>query len=314
MLKEMKYVFAVYEEASFSRAARKLYVSQPALSAMVKKAEKDWNIEIFDRTTNPISLTEDGKYYIKTAKKILCLTEEMQRHFQDRSSGLSGNLIFGGSAFFCTSLFSGIVKEFQKVYPAVEVRWQERRNTELIELLTRGKIDIAFEVDRLEGDNISSLAIGREELVLAVPSDLPVNEKLRDYSYRPGDSTSAYDSIFEAPGISISHFSKEQFIFMCEGNDTHTRARQICKNGGFPPQIVLTVDSMMTSYHLAMSGAGIAFVRDSLIQNEKSDRVCFYRLDDALSQRDIMLYYRMGESDKSPVSKFISFIQEIPGG
>ena len=57
MLKKMWYVYTVYEEKSFSKAAKRLFVSQPSLSAMVKKVESDYDITIFDRTTTPISLT-----------------------------------------------------------------------------------------------------------------------------------------------------------------------------------------------------------------------------------------------------------------
>ena len=53
MLKEMEYVYAVYEEQSFSKAARKLYLSQPALSAAVRRAEAEIHTPIFDRSTNP---------------------------------------------------------------------------------------------------------------------------------------------------------------------------------------------------------------------------------------------------------------------
>ena len=51
MLNEMKYVYAVYREKSFSKAAQKLFVSQPALSNMIKKAEAEIGMPIFDRST-----------------------------------------------------------------------------------------------------------------------------------------------------------------------------------------------------------------------------------------------------------------------
>ena len=63
MLKEMDYIYAVYEEKSFSRAAKKLFVSQPALSNMVKKAEKEIGAPIFDRSTIPLTVTPAGEYY-----------------------------------------------------------------------------------------------------------------------------------------------------------------------------------------------------------------------------------------------------------
>ena len=62
MLNEMKYVYAVYQEKSFSKAARKLQVSQPALSKMVRKVEKDIGVIIFDRSTIPVTVTREGAF------------------------------------------------------------------------------------------------------------------------------------------------------------------------------------------------------------------------------------------------------------
>ena len=65
MLNEMKYVYAVYQEKSFSKAARKLQVSQPALSKMVRKVEKDLGVIIFDRSTIPVTVNREGAFYLK---------------------------------------------------------------------------------------------------------------------------------------------------------------------------------------------------------------------------------------------------------
>ena len=66
MINEMKYVYAVYQEKSFSKAARKMFVSQPALSNMVKKAEAEIGRPIFDRSTIPLTVTKEGMYYIRS--------------------------------------------------------------------------------------------------------------------------------------------------------------------------------------------------------------------------------------------------------
>ena len=71
MLNEMKYVYEVYKEKSFSKAAKKLFISQPALSNMVRKAEKEMGAPIFDRSTIPLTVTKEGAYYIRTVEKIL---------------------------------------------------------------------------------------------------------------------------------------------------------------------------------------------------------------------------------------------------
>ena len=81
-----EYIYAIYQEKSFSKAAKKLYVSQPWLSATVKKVEQQLQIPLFDRSTNPISLTDAGRYYIEQIERIMAIEEEMQRHFNEMRS------------------------------------------------------------------------------------------------------------------------------------------------------------------------------------------------------------------------------------
>ena len=101
MLDYKEYVYAVYQERSFSKAARKLFVSQPWLSSTVKKVEQELNLQLFDRSTNPISLTEAGKYYIENVERIMAIEDEMQQHFQQMSMA-GASIHIGSSMFFCT--------------------------------------------------------------------------------------------------------------------------------------------------------------------------------------------------------------------
>ena len=65
-----KYVYEVYREKSFSKAAQNLYISQPSLSARIKKIEEEIGVPLFDRSTSPLQLTEAGRIYIDAAEEI----------------------------------------------------------------------------------------------------------------------------------------------------------------------------------------------------------------------------------------------------
>ena len=66
-IKEAHYIYTIYQEKSFSRAAARLFMSQPALSAIVRRVEREFGIRIFDRSTIPLTLTESGKVYYTSA-------------------------------------------------------------------------------------------------------------------------------------------------------------------------------------------------------------------------------------------------------
>ncbi len=97
MFSGMNYVYEVYKEQSFSKAAENLYISQPALSSMIKKIETKIGMPLFDRSTSPIQLTECGKKYIKTAEKIMDLENEFAYYVGNLQELKTGRLSVGGT-------------------------------------------------------------------------------------------------------------------------------------------------------------------------------------------------------------------------
>ena len=104
-LQGMEYVYEVYREKSFSKAAANLYISQPSLSSMVKKVETRLGFPVFDRSTTPIGLTELGQAYIKSVERIMGVQNEFEQFLADRTSGNSGAVAIGATALFAL-LFS----------------------------------------------------------------------------------------------------------------------------------------------------------------------------------------------------------------
>ena len=85
MFQGMEYVYQVYKDKSFSKAAANLFISQPSLSANVKRVEKKVGFPIFDRSTKPLSLTECGKEYIRCVEEILRDLSQWKRDFRSLS-------------------------------------------------------------------------------------------------------------------------------------------------------------------------------------------------------------------------------------
>ena len=121
MFANMRYVYEVYKEGSFSKAAERLYISQPALSATVKKIEKKIGMQLFDRSTVPIQLTECGKKYIRTAEKMMDLEEEFACYVGNLNELRTGRLSIGGTYLFIAFVLPDIVKRFREKYPNIKI-------------------------------------------------------------------------------------------------------------------------------------------------------------------------------------------------
>ena len=121
MFSNMNYVYEVYKEGSFSKAADKLFISQPALSATVKKVEKKIGTSLFDRSRNPVRLTECGKKYIKIVERIMDMEEEFAGYVSNLNELSTGTLCIGGTYLFVSYIFPGILKKFHRLYPNVVI-------------------------------------------------------------------------------------------------------------------------------------------------------------------------------------------------
>lgn len=89
-IKEVHYIYTICRERSFSKAAARLYMSQPALSTIVRRVERELGVRIFDRSTIPLTLTESGRIFIEAAQKIGDVDSDMMNRLQDIKMQQSG--------------------------------------------------------------------------------------------------------------------------------------------------------------------------------------------------------------------------------
>ena len=116
-----KYVYEVYREKSFSKAAQNLYISQPSLSARIKKIEQQIGFPLFDRSTSPLQLTEVGEAYIKSAEEIFQIEHRMENYINNLSTLKTGNLALGASNLFAAYVLPGLVTRFKQSFPDVNI-------------------------------------------------------------------------------------------------------------------------------------------------------------------------------------------------
>lgn len=305
-----EYIYAVYQEKSFSKAAKKLYVSQPWLSSTIKKAEQELGLPLFDRSTNPVSLTEAGRYYIEKIEQITAIESDITEHFKRLRNVNRTELHIGSSMFFCTYVLPELMKEFQLLYPQVTLTLTEGGSKTLLDMLLSGRLDFLLEAERPANNRLCSIPWASEEIVLAVPAENPVNKTLDRYCYTFEEFLSRGQADNRRPPVPLEAFAQEKFLFLKEGNDVYRRGLQLCKNAGFTPRISLYLTQMMTAYYLVLEGQGIAFLRSAIPAHvAPTDRVVFYQLGDALAVRSIYLSY--AQRNTNPVQQhLINFMKE----
>ena len=304
LLHEMDYVYEVYRQGSFTRAAQALYISQPSLSQMVRKAEGRIGAPIFDRSTSPITLTEAGRAYIRAAEQLQQAEAELRQYLDDAEKCVTGVLSLGGTTLFTSYVLPPLLSAFSERYPGVELRLHEAHTARLKEELQEGTLDFAIDNSVFDPAVYESRPCRREQVVLAVPCALPVNEAAMPYRLNAGELRRE-----DAPRAPLALFAGTPFLLLKEGNDTRRRAEQLCAQAGFAPKIRLQLDQQLAAYNLAGYGMGAAFISDTLaISAPPDDRLCFYRIDSPDVTRSISLFYKRTRVLTPPMRAFLSLV------
>lgn len=301
--REMRYVYEVYRQSSFSKAAQVLLIAQPSLSQMVKKAEERIGGPVFDRSTSPITLTELGRVYIQAAEEIMHIEEGFGQYLSDAEQCLRGVLTLGGTTLFTSYVLPPLISAFSTQYPGVEIRLHEQHTNVLKQELQDGTLDLAVDNSLLDPSRYDSHVYQQEQLLLAVPKALA-----------PSGGASALaiqqQEVECIPAVPLSRFAHLPFLLLKEGNDTRTRAETLFAQAGFTPHVQLQLDQQLAAYNLAAYGLGAAFISDTLVKCAPPDeRLVFFRLDSPDVHRSIFFFHKKNRFVTAPMAAFLKLLQ-----
>ena len=309
MFKNKEYVLAIYREGGFTKAAERLYISQPSLSASIKRIEDKISCPIFDRSSSPLGLTEVGEAYVKRALELEELENDFKQYVSDRFNLVRGKIRIGGSSLFSSYVLPKLVAEFTHQYKDIQFEIFEDSTKNLIAKLNSGILDIIIDNAVIKDENVIFEPYTSESLLLAVPKKFQINEKLKDYRLLSEDVKSGKFLTFKA--VSLAEFKDLPFVLLNPENDTGSRAIKMFKKHGISPTVLFHLDQQITSYNVTCSGMGISFVSDALVKNAPNEHgVYFYKLNDLSAQRKIYFYQKKNRYLSTACRKFIECNKE----
>ena len=306
-----KYVYEVYKERSFTKAAQNLYISQPSLSARIKKIEEIIGEPLFDRSTTPLQLTEVGKVYIEAAEEITQIEQRVENYINDLAGLKTGNLAVGASTLFAAYVVPSLITQFNQKFPDVHIQLIEGNTAELEEMLGSNALD--FVIDNYHYDSIlyNKELYCEENILLAVPKHFAVNEELGMYqlSYKNIKNKNYLNQKY--PAVPLGRFADLPFIMLTQGNDTRTRGDRLCRNVGFKPNIVLEFNQQSTAYMASSTQLGATFISDILVsQLPAFENLVYYKLDGEEAKRKVFFYYKTHKYKTRVMEDFIRMMHE----
>ena len=210
--KHMQYVLTVLKEGSFTNAAKKLYVSQPSLSQIIKTAESNLGAPIFNRSTEPITLTPAGQLYVEAARQVTTISTNLRKQVEELSNEEFGKIRLGISVQRGMELLPKLYPRFKKRFPHVDIELHEQGSATMEKSVLEGEVGIALLTTFPKHADLYYDLIQEEQLVLIVNRDCALAKRIAPGT--PIDILEAKDETFVSsrPGHSVRAIQDSLFI------------------------------------------------------------------------------------------------------
>jgi DNA-binding transcriptional LysR family regulator len=242
-LRQLRQFIAVAEELNFRRAAARLNMSQPPLSAAVKALEAEVGNRLFERSKHYVKLTTAGYLFLREARRVLAQAE---RAVQAARSARSGALRLSHVGSATVGIMPQLLRDFRCHYPAVELHVTQAGTVRQIEMLLHGDSElglIRLPIEDARGLQVTVLC--EEKMLIAVPASHP---------------------LASAGKVTIGMLAGEPFINYPppEGPVFEGTFISACQREGFYPRIVQHAGQMLTKLSFVASGLGVTLIPASM--------------------------------------------------
>jgi len=271
--RQLRYFTVLAEELSFTRAARRLHVSQPPLSFQMARLEAELGARLFDRTNRSVVLSTAGRAFLPHAQAVLARLEEARSQVALVAKGLQGRVQVGLAGSHFLGPFPQFIQQFRQQRPEVEVVLHEMKPSEHLQALRDGRLDFSVSRNPLSDSHISARLLWRDPVVAVFP---------------PGHRLAGSGQ------IELAALRDEDFVFLrLDSSPFAARLFNACVQSGFAPRIVQQVVEIPAVLNLVAAGLGVALVPASLA-TLRSDAVCSSRLISPKSDGDVYVLWRTG--------------------
>ena len=245
-LRQLTYFVAVAEEGQFTRAAARVLVAQPAVSAQIGRLERELGEPLFHRHPRAVRLTEAGEALLPHARAALAAAERGRDTVASLRGVLHGRLRIGVSGPVDHRL-AETLGDFHRAHPAIEIVLTSEHNEPLLDALGEGDMDVGVVGAGVQPlpPRVRARVVAVEPLVLGVPPGHPLGRRKT---------------------ITLDALRDEPMITLVPGSGLRTVLENACHQAGFSPRITAETGELGSLVELAAEGLGVAIVPRSAVQ------------------------------------------------
>ena len=238
-LKDLRYLVAVADLRHFGRAAARCFVSQPTLSAQLKKLEQSLGVQLIERSPNRIALTPAGEEIVARARQILEASDEVVTLARSRRDPLAGKLRVALLPTIGPYLLPRVAPAIRRALPRLELRLYEYQTAPMLEKLRDGELDLGILALPVELSGLESRELYREPFLVALPEHhaLTAHEQLR-----------------------VGDLKNETLLLLEDGHCLRDQALEVCSRAGVRDAQDFRATSLETLRQMVATGAGVTLL------------------------------------------------------
>ncbi|HYL03957.1 MAG TPA: LysR substrate-binding domain-containing protein [Steroidobacteraceae bacterium] len=238
-LKDLRYLVAVADQRHFGRAAARCFVSQPTLSAQLKKLEQSLGVQLIERAPNNVSLTETGEQVVARARRILEASDEVVALARSRRDPLAGRLRVALLPTIGPYLLPRVARALRKALPRLELRLYEYQTAPMLEKLHAGELDLGILALPVELAGLEARELYSEPFVVALPER---------------------HALAARAALRTDDLRGESLLLLEDGHCLRDQALEVCSRAGVKDSPDFRATSLETLRQMVATGAGVTLL------------------------------------------------------
>jgi len=238
-LKDLKYLVALADTGHFGRAAERTFVSQPTLSAQLKKLEEYLGVKLVERQPKNVQLTDVGKQIVTRARRMLNESDEIVALARDNTNPLSGKLKIALIPTIGPYLLPRVMQKIRKAMPDLKLMLYEHQTENLMRRLRDGEFDLGIIALPVDDEGLESRELYKEAFMVALPRNHPLARK----------ST-----------IKVQDLSDQTLLLLEDGHCLRDQALEVCSRVDIREPEDFRGTSLETLRQMVVAGLGITLM------------------------------------------------------
>ncbi len=250
---QLEYFVRVVEEKSFTKAAERLFISQPALSKSIRALEQELGVTLFRRDPRELSLTGEGEIVYRYAMDILSYWKARTEELTAALEQGKGTLRFGLPPSVGSVFFSRVLHEYGVKFPQVNIQIFEGTSKKIETMVTEDQIDLGVVIEPYENPHMRLKTVYRSDVVLAVSQKHRLARR----------ATVDFAELKEEPMLLVS----KEYMF-------HDQVLAHCAQAGFVPNVTFTTSQWDLLLEMTAENHGVTLIGRPLVEKLYRDRIC----------------------------------------